>query len=151
MSDKLWTHGICDNIMLTLRNWALVYEKGRVSATGRYLTKPGEMGPQPQEIDKPTRRAVKVAWREQDLRKLIEILDAKIPHEHEGYSLVRDLKTNLPRWKNGQLLSGGARIIEMDWYFSHVMQIYRLFEGMKYGKAQEERIDLSTVDLSSFS
>lgn len=151
MSDNLWVNGVCDNILLTLRNWAVVYEKGRVSATGRYMTKPGEMGPQPKEIDVPTRRAVKVAWREHELKKLTDVLDTKIPHTHESYSLVRDLKTNLPRWKNGQLIPGGARIIEMDWYFAHVMQVYRLFEAMKYGKAEEERIDLSTIDLSSFS
>ena len=151
MSDKLWVNGVCDNIYITLMYWIRQYDKGRVSATGRYMTKPGEDGPTPHEIDVPTRRSVQLPWRKVDIETFIDVLDKKIPHDHETYSLVRDLRTNLPRWKNGRLLPGGARLIEMDWYFNHVVQVFRLFEAMKYGKETEGTTDLSSVDLSSYS
>jgi len=151
MSSPLWQHGICDNILYTLQVWVHNYDKGKVSATGKYLTKPGERGPNMQQIDVPTRRALKMPWREVELKYFVEVLEKEIPKSHETYALVRDLKANLPRWRNGKLQAGGARIIEIDWYLAHVIQVYRLFEGLKTGKLHAQKPDLGAVDLEQIA
>lgn len=151
MSNKLWVNGICDNIVYTLEYWIRNYEKGTVSATCRYMTKPGELGPAPQEIDKPTRKALEMPWRKIDLEKFISILDQVIPHNHTSYALVRDLRTSLPRWKNGKLYPTvpGSRLITLDWYFKDIVQVYRIFGNLKRGLpvTPQEIQDLASIDL----
>jgi len=146
MKDSLWVSGTCDRIILTLQKWIMIYHNGKVSATGRYLTSPGEQGPQPQEIERPTRYACKVAWTEQDLDYFIKILEAKIP----DHPVTKDLRTNFPKWKNGKLIHGGARVVTMDIYFSNLVELYRLMEAVRDGKTKET-VDLGSVDLSSFT
>lgn len=144
--DILWVHGTCDRILITLRQWIMSYHNGKLSATGKYLTRPGERGPQPQEIDIPTRYACNVAWAQTDLDYLIKILEAKVP----DWPVTKDLRTNYPKWKYGRLVQGGARLITMDLYFSNLVEIYKLLENMQNGKSTDVRTDLSEVDLSSF-
>lgn len=151
MPNKLWVHGVCDNILEVLQYWISNYEKGKITATRRYLTKPGELGPAPQEIDKPTRKSLELPWREVDLKKFVEVLDEVIPHNHETYALVRDLKHNLHKWKNGKILPGGARKIEIDWYFKHVVQVYRIFEALKYDRPLNPPTDMAEVDLEKIA
>lgn len=144
--DPLWQHGTCDRLLVTLQKWIMQYHDGKISATGRYLTKPGEMGPQPQEIDVPTRRACDVLWSQSDLDYLIKILEAKVPN----WPVTKDLRTGFPRWKNGRIAQGGSRFITMDVYFSNLVEIYQLLEALRDGKTKEARADLGNVDLSSF-
>jgi hypothetical protein len=148
VSDKLWVTGTCDNIVQILLIWIGDYPKGRPSATRKYRTKPGEMGAAPQDVDVVSRRAVELPWKEYELEYFYKVLEAKIPKDHETYSLVRDLKTNLPRWKNGRLVQGGAHLIEMDWYLDNVIQVFRLFEAMKLGKLEVVAPDLTSIDLT---
>jgi hypothetical protein len=145
MYDKLWVHGTCDRILLTLRQWIMVYHTGKVSATGRYLTKPGEVSPEPKEIDVPTRYACDIAWTQSDLEYLIKILEAKVP----TWPVTKDLRTNFPKWKYGRLIQGGSRIVTMDVYFTNLVEIYKLIEGMQSGQSQDVKRDLSEVDLSA--
>lgn len=148
MKDPLWVHGTCDRIMLALQKWVMAYHNGRVSATGKYLTKPGEAGPQPKEIEVPTRHAVDVPWLLSDLEHLTKILEAKVP----DWPVTKDFRINLPRWKNGRLVSGGGRIVTMDLYFTNLIEIYRMMEALRDGKLKEgKQHDLSTIDLSSFT
>lgn len=152
MNDPMWINGTCDRIMNVLQYWIRHYEDGRVSATGRYLTRPGEMGTAtPTEIEVPTRKACKLPWMQSDLDYFIKILEAKIPKGHASYAIARDLRTNFPRWINGRLMPGGARLIEIDIYFDNLVQIYRLFEAMKTGKADQAIQDLKSVDLEKIA
>jgi hypothetical protein len=144
--DPLWVHGQCDRILYTLIRWAWNYHKGKVSATGKYLTKPGELGPSPQEIDKPTRYANEIAWRKDDLECLTKILEAKVP----DWPVTWDFRTNLPRWRNGIITKDGARVVTMDLYFQNLVEIIRLLEAMRDGKTKESREDLAGIDLSKY-
>lgn len=142
--NPLWIHGTCDRIMVTLQKWIMKYHDGKISATGRYMTKPGEMGPEIKEIDRPTRYATEVAWRQDDLDYLIKILEKMVPE----WPVTRDLRSSFPRWKNGKLLPGGMRIITMDMYFSNLVEIYQLLEAIRDGKVKETKSDLAAIDLS---
>jgi len=147
--DPLWVYGTCDRIMVALRSWLWNYHSGTVSATRKYLTKPGEMGPQPKEIDVPTRYACEVTWLKGDLDYFIKILEAKLPDN----PVTKDLRRCFPLWKNGKLVAykKEARKITIDLYYEDLIGIYRLLEAMQSGKTTEEKQDLGKVDLSSYS
>lgn len=156
MSNKLWVNGICDNILTNLQYWVRHYEEGKITATRRYLTKPGELGPAPQEINKPTRKALAMPWRKVELDMLVATLDKVIPHEHPTYALVRDLRKNITKWSHipcgmwqGKPLTLGAKVIEIDWYFNHIVQVYRIFEALKYDLPLDPPKDLASVDLEN--
>ena len=146
--DPLWVNGTCDRIMEVLKDWASRYRKGRVSATCKYVTKPGEMGPEPKEIDVPSRRAVDVAWLQGDLDYLTKILEAKVP----DWPVTTDMRANFPKWRNGRLVPGGARVVVMDLYLQNLVEIYQLLEAMRDGKTQEAEgtTDLAAVDLTQY-
>lgn len=148
MSDPMWINGTCDRIMSTLEYWIRNYDKGTISAEGEYLTKPGQDGPAPHLITVPTRRACKIAWKQDDLDYFIKILEAKLPKNDPTYALARDMRANFPKWRYGIICPGGARMIVLDWYLDHIAQIYRLLGDMKSGKTKEAREDLSSFDLS---
>jgi hypothetical protein len=135
--------------MIALRSWLWNYHNGTVSATSKYLTKPGEMGSQPKEIDVPARYAVEVTWLKGDLDYLIKILEAKVPE----WAVTKDLRRGFPKWKNGKLVpyKKEARTVVMDVYYQNVMEIYRLLEAMQSGKTTEEKQDLGAVDLASYT
>jgi hypothetical protein len=135
--------------MVALRRWLWNYHKGTVSATGTYLTKPGEAGPQPKEIEVPRRYACEVTWLKGDLDYLIKILEAKCP----DWPVTKDLRQNFPKWKNGKLVAyqKEARTVVMDLYYENLMEIYRLLEAMQSGKTVQEKPDLGKVDLSTFT
>lgn len=146
--DPLWIHGQCDRVLYTLVRWEWNYHRGKVSATGKYLTKPGEMGPSPQEIDKPTRYANDVAWLKSDLECLTKILKAKVP----DWPVTWDFQRWSDNWKtSGRPTLGGARLITSDIYFQNLVEIIRLLEAMRDGKTKESREELGSVDLSQFS
>jgi hypothetical protein len=59
---------------------------------------------------------------------------------------------NLPKWRKGRLISGGARIVTMDVYFQNVGEILAILEALRDGKfEQKQPQDLSTVDLEKIS
>lgn len=160
MRDPLWVTGTCDRIMLVLLHWTLNYRKGTVSATGKYMTKPGEAGPAPKEVDLTTRFACDVTWNYNDLEYLVKILETKVP----GWPTTKDFRRCLPRWKNGRLakpiikvnnasyaLPSPVRIITMDYYDADIIGMYRLLEAMRDGKTKEARKDLGSIDLATFT
>jgi len=141
--DPLWQNGTCDRIMKTLLRWIYTYHNGKVSATGKYQTKPGPQGVKVE--DRPRRYACEVAWQQADLDYFIKILESKIPTN----PIPRDWRRDLPRWKYGRLVQGGARIVVMDVYFEDLVGLYKLMEGLRDGKLQEKP-DLTSVDLGAF-
>lgn len=144
-SDPLWVKGICDRILLTLISWAMHYHNGVVSATRPQQQPPTASGVT--VIDVPTRYAVDVAWQQQDLDYLIKVLEARVP----TWPVTRDLRSCFPRWRNGKLIPGGARVITLDHYFTDVTGMIRLMEALRDGKTKEAGIDLSQVDLSKYA
>lgn len=165
--------GTCDRIMVILLYWLFNYEKGQVAKTNQYLTKPGEEGPQPHLKEIITCRACPIPWHNKDLEYLIKILENRAeewkPFNDPDSSIrlsatARDLRAAYPFWNKGKLcqnsivvnrqvfyLPNPVRTIEMVFYSEDVMRMYRLLEGMRDGKTKEAGIDLSKVDLASFS
>lgn len=149
-SDPLWLKGtliapgICDRILVTIKQWILIYDKGEVSA----IRKQNQMrGKEMKVVDVVTRRACKVAWLQEDLSYLVKILEAKAP----DWPVTKDFRMNFPKWRNGKLIAGGARVLEMDVYFQNVCEILAILEALRDGKFEqrEKQQDLSTVDLEN--
>jgi len=147
-SDPLWVNGTCDRIMKTLQRWILSYYDGVVSATCKRNSKPGPQGIVIEEVI--TRRACWVAWQQNDLDYFIKILEAKIPTNPN----TLDLRRNFPLWKNGRIIPNNAghetRAVLIPIYEEDLKGLYHLMEALYYGKYQEEKPDLTSVDLSSF-
>lgn len=151
--DPLWLKGtpgvpgICDRILAALVYWIRIYhDKGIISATCKQNQM---MGKEMKVVDVITRRACKIPWRQSDLDYFIKILEAKWPKE----IITKDLRRNFPLWANGMPTTNGsgARIIELDWYFEHIVSAYQLLEAMRDGREQKKKQDLASVDLEKIS
>lgn len=148
--DPLWVKGvpgspsICDRILGTLKHWKFVYHKGSVSAKRKQNQL---FGKEMKVVDVPTRYANKIAWRQSDLEYLIKILEAKCP----DWPITKDFRRNFPKWKYGQIVPGGGRIIEIDLYFQSLCQIISLMEAIRDGKVYTKPEDLADIDLEKIS
>lgn len=142
--SNMWISGIGDRTLSKVVFWMKNYDRGRVCATKKFLTKPGEMGPGVQTIDMPTAKAVKVPWKMDELEFLIETLDYKRP----DWPVAHGLRKDLPRWRNGKLQPGGDRVIEMAVYPEALIEMYTILMELKYGKA-EATVPVSEVDFDA--
>ena len=145
MKEVIWISDLGDRVYNKVVWWMQNYDKGKVCATRKFMTKPGERGPGVEVIDMPTAKAVEIPWKLEELTYFTELLEYKLPK----YPVTWGFRSDLPNWKNGKLLAGGARVITMAIYPEALEAIFKAISEVKHGKGKETKTDLTKVDIES--
>lgn len=140
-SSPLWFAGICDDLLAKVAIWNQAYWYGEIHSTRKWLDpKTGQV------VDKPTRMAHWIPFKELELDHLIRIVGILRP----GSDLVRELEDVKKVWKYGKpvqgyrymrsywskvnLPQGLHRVIVMCFYPEHVKDILAMLVEAKTGQ-----------------
>lgn len=139
--DALWFRGVCDELEMKIRIWDGAYWYGNVHSTRKWCDpKDGHV------IDKPTRMAHEIPFRELELDHLVRIVESLQPNT----PMVEELKEVKKLWKYGKpvrgyryaksywskivLPQGAHRVVTMAFYPEHVKEILAILVEAKTGK-----------------
>ncbi len=137
---NLWFVGPCDDLLIKVAIWDQAYWHGEVHSTRKWLD------PLKGVVDKPTKMAHYIPFREVELDHLIRIVGAMKPGSdllHEIIDIRKVWKYGKPvigfrymrnYWSNVQLPPGLHRVIIMAFYPEHVKEILALLTEAKTGQ-----------------
>lgn len=136
----LWFAGICDELYSKIAIWDNAYWYGEIHSTRQFLTKSGEL------VDRPTKMAHEIPFREVELDQLIVIMEALRP----ATPMIEELKRLKKVWKYGKpvrgyvfrksywskitLPQGMHRVITVAFYPEHVKDILTILQEAKTGQ-----------------
>ena len=122
---SLWVRGVCDSMLLKVRDWKRRWPAGAVAATREYMHKTGSVE------GVPTKRAVQVAWHPKELEHLVRILKAARPEWQFVVDLEEFCGSGLRR---GRLLPGGLYLTDMVAYGEDLAEILEIVTNAKAGR-----------------
>lgn len=125
MPSSLWFSPVCDDLLKRILIWVAMYEQGEVHTTREWVSPiDGSV------IDKPTKYAHKIPWKESELGHLVRIMqehDPKLP-------LTGDLEKVHRMWRSGQMMTGGYRVLTLIFYKADLEDILKVLYKAKHGE-----------------
>lgn len=141
----LWFTGICDELYQKIVLWNAAYWKGEVHSTRQFLNEKGEV------VDKPTKCAHRIPFRQQELDHLVRIASQLRPNT----PMLDELKQLKSIWKKGKAVQGNVfrhaywskivlpnglhRSITLAFYPEHAKDVMNLLIEAKTNQIQEKK------------
>lgn len=139
-ASPLWFGGVCDDLLFKVMIWGRAYWRGEVHSTRQFLELDGRV------VDKPTKMAHDIPFREVELDHLVRIGQALKPDS----PLLEELIRIKGMWKNGKAVRGNKyfrnywakvnlptgihKVITLAFYPEHVNEIVNMLKQAKTGQ-----------------
>jgi hypothetical protein len=121
-----WFSPICDIVLAKVELWRQHYERGEVSATCPYHD------PVKGIVDAPTRYAHQIPWTPQEMDYLVRMVEDYCPNQ----ALAEEVKCLKDILLKGKMMSGGVRLITLNFYPEHLDQMLESIREAKVGRTR---------------
>lgn len=118
----IWFSGICDGLLLKIATWHKNYDRGDIHSTKDWRDFDGSV----KKVI--VKRIHRIPFSSPELEHLQRIL-SDMPLGEEIGKQIGIIKDEV--WKNGTLIKGNQRILELAFYPHQVEQMYKLLQACK--------------------